>query len=56
MSETYYITGVQLGVLSSNTIEFKDKESLLNEIIDCQFLGTSKEIRKKLKKIQEMEI
>lgn len=38
MSERYYITGVQLGILLSE-VEDSVKKNLINDIINNQFIG-----------------
>jgi len=49
MSERYWITGVQLGLLM--TVGSNAKNRLINEIIDEQFIGNfqPKEFKKKIK-------
>jgi hypothetical protein len=47
MSERYWITGVQLGILQVLSNE-KGKE-LIDEIVDNQFIGNKKDLEKMLK-------
>ena len=40
MGERYFVTGVQLGMLIAMEI-YKDRENLVEEIIDHQFIGNT---------------
>lgn len=46
MGERYYITGVQLGVLVALP-DKKDRKRIACEIIEKQYLGNTKSIKKK---------
>lgn len=39
ISERYWITGVQLGMLKEKTVDEKVKDKMTDEIIDKQFIG-----------------
>lgn len=52
MSERYYITGVQLGMLIASP-EHKGRHKIADEIIDKQYLGTKQEFEKSQKKPEE---
>lgn len=52
MSERYWITGVQLGVLMSSNV-WEHREKLCKQVIDNQFLGSSKDLRKRFRAVQK---
>ena len=45
MGERYWISGVQLGVLVALT-EKADRQTIIDEIVDKQFLGDTKDLKK----------
>ena len=56
MGERYYITGVQAGMLQ--TLELKEREKLVEEIIDKQFIGnfiSDKDKARFLKQIKKVK-
>jgi len=49
MAERYWITGVQLGLLQTLN-NMKARQKIVNQIVDEQFIGGEKELKKMFKK------
>jgi len=41
MGSRYVVTGVQLGMIKSNSLQEKDLSELINEILKTQYIGYS---------------
>ena len=52
MSERYWITGVQLGLLKSYT-HINSRETIIKEIIKNQFIGNKEHLKKLLKESEK---
>jgi len=56
MSERYWVSGVQLGILlTADSLTIKQRNQMIQEIIENQFIGNKHEIRKLLKQMEKMK-
>lgn len=50
MSERYWISGVQLGLLQE--LVYEERKKLVKEIVDKQFMGHEKDLKKIMKGLE----
>ena len=53
MGERYWISGVQLTLLTQCELPHKQLQEIFNEVYDKQFIGNEKEFKKKFKKVKK---
>jgi len=56
MSERYWVSGVQLGILlTADSLTLKQRNQMIQEIIENQFIGNKEELKELLKRTEKEE-